>query len=104
MVDLTAHSRAGVDHIIRVLPSYGELEVRTRAGECDVGWALGPKDVVNTVFPWVASPVSSSNTLYLAARTHNRAVVCVHGSYRRFVGILARLATETPAPDPAGLF
>ena len=34
--------------------------------------------VVNTAFRWVASRV---NMLYLAARTHNRAAVCLHAAH-----------------------
>ena len=40
--DLRRHvitRRLGQPYTIRVLGSYGELQVRTRLGECDVGWA-----------------------------------------------------------------
>ena len=36
---LVLTQRLNVAYTVRVLPSYGELLVRTRAGECDVGWA-----------------------------------------------------------------
>ena len=29
----------GMNYTVTVLPTYGELHVRTRAGECDIGWA-----------------------------------------------------------------
>jgi hypothetical protein len=38
-VDMRALALSDVDYTVRVLPSYGELEVRTRSGECDIGWA-----------------------------------------------------------------
>ena len=31
--------RGFYEYTVRVLPTYGEVEVRTRSGECDVGWA-----------------------------------------------------------------
>ena len=37
-VDMRALSLQGANYSIRVLQSYGELQVRTRNGECDVGW------------------------------------------------------------------
>ena len=38
-VETRVLSLRGFDYTVRVLPSYGEVEVRTRSGECDVGWA-----------------------------------------------------------------
>ena len=38
-VDLRRTVLAHRNYTIRLLDSYGELQVRTRAGECDVGWA-----------------------------------------------------------------
>ena len=32
-------NRLGIPYTVRALGSYGEVQVRTRAGECDVGWA-----------------------------------------------------------------
>ena len=51
--------------------------------------------VVKTVFPWVAS---RANMLYLAARTHNCAAVCLHAAH---IAALREfwtdwLPTETP--------
>ena len=31
--------RLGLAYTVRILGSYGELQVRTRAGECEIGWA-----------------------------------------------------------------
>merc|ERR1711871_1403483 len=38
-VDMRALALRGLSYSVRVLPTYGELQVRTRNGECDVGWA-----------------------------------------------------------------
>lgn len=38
-VDSRRLALAGLNYTVRVLSSYGEVEVRTRNGECDVGWA-----------------------------------------------------------------
>ena len=38
-VDLRQLALSGLNYSVRVLSSYGEVEVRTRIGECDVGWA-----------------------------------------------------------------
>jgi hypothetical protein len=38
-VDLRTLAFAGLNYTVRVLSSYGEVQVRTRSGECDVGWA-----------------------------------------------------------------
>lgn len=38
-VELREHALAGRNYTVRVLSTYGEVEVRTRRGECDVGWA-----------------------------------------------------------------
>ena len=38
-VDMRREVLAGREYTVRVMGTYGELQVRTRAGECDVGWA-----------------------------------------------------------------
>lgn len=38
-VDMRVLALHGLNYTVRVLPSYGEVQVRTRSGECDVGWA-----------------------------------------------------------------
>lgn len=38
-VEMRTLSLRGFNNTVRVLPSYGEVQVRTRSGECDVGWA-----------------------------------------------------------------
>ena len=38
-VEIRALALREFDYTVRVLPTYGELQVRTRSGECDVGWA-----------------------------------------------------------------
>ena len=38
-VEMRKYILSGRNYTVRLLGSYGELQVRTRAGECDIGWA-----------------------------------------------------------------